>query len=232
MEGTKGILAIETSGRHGSVAILSVSSGGVRSVSQIALSGDERTAQALAPAIQSLLRKSDWAPRNVRLVAVALGPGSFTGLRIGVTTAKAFAYATEAEIVGVNTLEVLATQTGLIDASVWAILDAQRQELFAAKFRASQHVEPRIERQTSIIAREAWLEALRPGDHVIGPPLQQLSEELPAGVQMVSQSAWQPMAHAVGRLAWQKYCNDQRDDVWQLVPQYFRASAAEEKNPV
>ena len=52
-----------------------------------------RSAQTLAPAIATLLDAVEWRPADVELVAVATGPGSFTGLRIGVTTAKAFAYA-------------------------------------------------------------------------------------------------------------------------------------------
>jgi tRNA threonylcarbamoyladenosine biosynthesis protein TsaB len=231
MEGTKAILAIETSGRYGSAAILLADPGGVRCVNQIALTGDERTAQALAPAIQTLLRKSDWSPRSVDLVAVAVGPGSFTGLRIGVTTAKAFAYAAEAEILGVNTLEVLAMQAAVRNASLWAILDAQRQELFAAKFLVDKNGEPQIEREASIIAREAWLTELKPADQVTGPPLNRLGERLPPHVQTTSPTLWQPMAEAVGHLAWEKYRSGRRDDFWQLVPQYYRASAAEEKNP-
>jgi tRNA threonylcarbamoyladenosine biosynthesis protein TsaB len=231
MEGTNAILAIETSGRHGSVATLLADGDGVRSANQIALTGDERTAQALAPAIQTLLRKSDWAPQSVNLVAVTVGPGSFTGLRIGVTTAKAFAYAAEAEILGVNTLEVLAMQAAVRNASLWAILDAQRQELFAAKFLIGKNGERQIERERLIIAREAWLAELKSGDLITGPPLTRFGERLPPHVQTTSPALWQPMAEAVGHLAWEKYCSGQRDDLWQLVPQYYRASAAEEKNP-
>jgi tRNA threonylcarbamoyladenosine biosynthesis protein TsaB len=232
MEASFAILAIETSGRHGSVAILLAAADRVRCLNQIALSDDERTAQSLAPAIQKLLHKSDWSPRTVDLVAVTVGPGSFTGLRIGVTTAKAFAYAAEAELLGVNTLEVLAAQAAANDTSLWAILDAQRQELFAAKFLIPKNGEQRIERETLIISREAWLSELKSGDQVTGPPLNRLGERLPPHVQITPQTLWQPMAEAVGHLAWAKYRAGERDDLWQLVPQYYRASAAEEKNPV
>ena len=134
MDGDRRILAIETSGRHGSVATLCGGVDGSRLIHQIALGGEQRTAQALAPAIQSLLRESDWSPSSVELVAVAVGPGSFTGLRIGVTTAKAFAYAVGAEVIGINTLVALAHQSPALNGPLWAVLDAQRQELFAAKF--------------------------------------------------------------------------------------------------
>ncbi|HEX5471854.1 MAG TPA: tRNA (adenosine(37)-N6)-threonylcarbamoyltransferase complex dimerization subunit type 1 TsaB, partial [Lacipirellulaceae bacterium] len=104
MEHAKRILAIETSGRHGSVATLGGEVGEARLVGQLALTGDQRTAQSLAPAMQQLLAAAQWTPESLDLVAVTVGPGSFTGLRIGVTTAKAFAYAVGADIIRVNTL--------------------------------------------------------------------------------------------------------------------------------
>src|SRR5262245_56901299 len=108
MSGSKRILAIETSGRHGSVATLGGEPAGARLIGQTVLTGEERTAQVLAPAIQQLLIATEWSPKSIDPVAVTVGPGSFTGLRIGVTTAKAIAYAVGADVLGVNTLEPLA----------------------------------------------------------------------------------------------------------------------------
>lgn len=229
MERALRIIAIETSGRHGSVATLSGEPGAAKLIGQITLSGDERTAQALAPALQKLLRDAGWWPDSVDVVAVAVGPGSFTGLRIGVTTAKAFAYAVGADVVGVNTLEALAQQTPPSPAALWTILDAQRQELFAAKFVTPADGQLRADRETTIISQEAWLAELQPGDRVTGPALTRLAEKLPAGVVVIATEFWQPQAEAVGSIAWQAYEKGHRDDVWKLAPNYYRLSAAEEK---
>ncbi len=231
MEDAQRIVAIETSGRSGSVATLLGGADGSRLVGQIVLRGDQRTAQALAPALQLLLKQADWSPQSIELVAVAIGPGSFTGLRIGVTTAKTFAYAVGAEVIGINTLGALAAQAPASAAPLWTILDAQRQELFAAKFLVNDAGRPRAECETFIISQEAWLAGLRPGDRVTGTALGRLAARLPAGVELVPQEFWQPMAAAVGQLAWQAYQTGHRDDVWQLAPKYYRASAAEEKRP-
>jgi tRNA threonylcarbamoyladenosine biosynthesis protein TsaB len=229
MEGAKRIVAIETSGRYGSAATLLGGADGSSLVRQIALSGDQRTAQALAPALQQLLKQADWSPQSIELVAVAVGPGSFTGLRIGVTTAKTFAYAVGAEVIGVNTLQALAAQAPASAAPLWTILDAQRQELFAAKFLIDDAGQLRAECETSIIAQDAWLAGLRPGDRVTGTALGRLAARLPAGIEVMPQEFWQPMAEAVGQVAWTAYQTGQRDDLWQLTPNYYRASAAEEK---
>ncbi len=123
MQQAKRIVAIETSGRLGSVAALLGETNDARLVGQIVLTGDQRTAQSLAPALHDLLAAADWSPKDVELVAVGVGPGSFTGLRIGVTTAKTFAYAVGAEVVGANTLVALAAQASNSTSPLWVILD-------------------------------------------------------------------------------------------------------------
>jgi len=229
MPHAKRILAIETSGRHGSVAALVGEAQAAKPIGQIVLTPDQRTAQALAPALQKLLAAADWSPKDIELVAVAVGPGSFTGLRIGVTTAKAFAYAVEAEVIGVNTLCALAAQAPPSEAPVWTITDAQRQELFAAKFAVGENLDIRVERDATIIPQDRWLAELRLGDRVIGTALKRLASRLPADIKSLPEEYWQPMAIAVGQVAWQAYQAGQRDDVWKLAPNYYRLSAAEEK---
>ncbi len=223
------IIAIETSGRYGSVAALLGEADGATPLREIALGGDQRTAQSFAPALKELLTQIDWSPQSVDLVAVAVGPGSFTGLRIGVTTAKAFAYATDAEVIGVDSLTVIAAQAPSSDSPLWTILDAQRQELFAAQFAAGVDGLPSANFETAIVTRDVWLGRLQPGERVSGPPLRTLQSQLPTGVNAVLEELWQPMASTIGQVGWRAYESGQRDDVWKLAPHYYRASAAEEK---
>jgi tRNA threonylcarbamoyladenosine biosynthesis protein TsaB len=150
-------------------------------------------------------------------------------LRIGVTTAKAFCYGVNAAIIGVNTLDVLAGQATQTTSPLWTIMDAQRQELFAAKFESSDTQGRVIATATHIIPQDEWLARLEPGERVTGPPLRQLALRLPAGVVPVPQEEWEPAAASVGQLAWQLYQTGRRDDLWKLSPEYYRPSAAEEK---
>ncbi|HBO44409.1 MAG TPA: tRNA (adenosine(37)-N6)-threonylcarbamoyltransferase complex dimerization subunit type 1 TsaB, partial [Planctomycetaceae bacterium] len=87
------VLAIETTERVGTVAL----SEGDRLVVQRSLDAGQRSAQSLAPAVVQTLADAGWKPEDVELVAVTVGPGSFTGLRVGVTTAKTFAYGVGAQ---------------------------------------------------------------------------------------------------------------------------------------
>jgi tRNA threonylcarbamoyladenosine biosynthesis protein TsaB len=223
------ILAIESSGREGSVALLEGRQQEVRLVELAVLGGYQRTAQALAPAIRDLLSRAGWPPTSITLVSVTVGPGSFTGLRIGVTTAKTFAYAVSADIVGVNTHDVLAAQAPASAAPLWTILDAQRQELFVARYTLDTNGEPSRTVDSTVIPQDEWLSRLQSGDQVIGPALKRLAARLPRNVVALPQATWMPMAETVGRVAWRQYQAGCRDDVWKLTPEYYRPSAAEEK---
>jgi tRNA threonylcarbamoyladenosine biosynthesis protein TsaB len=223
------VLAIETSGRSGSIALLEGTDDGGRPAGETLLAGPERTAKVLAPAIRDLLTTVGWPPGSIELVAVVVGPGSFTGLRIGVTTAKALAYAVGAKVVAVNTLSVLAAQAPADSGPLWAVLDAQRQELFAARFTDFDAELPQTIDGTQILTNDDWLAQLRPGDRVTGPALGRLAKQLRAGVVAVEETLWQPTASVAGRVGWAMYRRGQQQDVWTLAPEYYRPSAAEEK---
>jgi hypothetical protein len=108
-------------------------------------------------------------------------------------------------------------------------MDAQRQELFVARFHLTGAGRREFDRETQIIAEADWLARLQPFDEATGPALRQLAPRLPVDVHSVSEEYWHPTAAAVGSLAWRRFTAGQRDDVWKLVPRYYRPSAAEEK---
>jgi len=245
------ILAIETSGLAGSVALLE--SG--RVLAEAPLDPARRSAQTLAPAIDRLLRDQQMAPQQVGLVAVTVGPGSFTGLRVGVTTAKTFAYAVRAQVQGVSTLEVIGLQAAewllaeppaeplAMEAAgppaaagreVHSLLDALRGELFVGRFRidalagAAARALLRMA-DDELLAIDTWLAQLPAGAVVCGPGVQRVAGRLPAGVITAPEATWEPRAATVGRVAWRDYENGRRDDLWKLAPAYLRPSYAEEK---
>ena len=219
------ILAIETVGRTGSIALAE----NERLVVQHVLSSEQRMTQNLAPGIRDLLAANGWQPGEVELVAVAIGPGSFTGLRCGVTTAKVLAYATGADVVGIDALAALAQQAPEDCQQLETVLDAQRKQLFAATHGRDEDGLMQLRGATEIVDAEAWLASLKPGQVVAGPVLDKLKPRLPEGVVALPEQYWHPRAAGVAALAWRRYQAGQRDDVWQLVPDYVRPSAAEEK---
>jgi tRNA threonylcarbamoyladenosine biosynthesis protein TsaB len=220
------ILSLETSLRQGSVAALVGNSDGAALDQELLLPASERSARVLLPTMHELLATCGWAPSEIELVCVTTGPGSFTGLRIGVTAAKTLAFAIGAQLVGVHTLAALAASVPNRTGRVWAILDAQRQELFAASFDGQERT---TEPVTRILGIDSWLSLLREGDSVVGPPLAQLNSRLPTGVSAIDPSLWQPQASVVGQLGYKAFQAGELVDPIQLVPNYYRKSAAEEK---
>lgn len=221
------ILALETSGARGSVAALT----DCKLLAAFQLNPAQRGAQALAPALSKVLVQSGWKPRDVQLVAVAIGPGSFTALRVGVATAKTFAYAVDAEVLAVNALEAIAAQ--LAEATtgdtIAAAIDAQRGDIYASIFRRRAPFDLECIEPAAIHPADEWTANLAVQTVVGGPALEALAARLPAGVCLAPRDAWLPTAATVGRLAALKYAAGQRDDLWRLVPLYLRKSAAEEK---
>ncbi len=223
------ILALESSLKIGSLATLSVERDCLNVLHELTLPSDQRSAQSLLPMLSKTLSASAWQPSDVDLICVTTGPGSFTGLRIGVTAAKMLAYTTGADLVGVHTLTTLAAGAPAGEGRLWAVLDAQRQELFATCFAGA--IDPKsIEvPETSITPIADWLKQLRPGDRVVGPPVEKLAERLPAGVIATEQKYCTPSAAVVGRLGWAAQVRGKTMKPMQLTPHYFRRSAAEEK---
>ncbi len=155
----------------------------------------------------------------IGLVAVALGPGSFTGLRIGVTAAKMAAFVAGTPIVGVNTLDALAEQADPAAGPIWAVLDAHRGEWFAAHYAGAVAGGVEVLSDAHLVAR------LKPGDRLIGASLDRLAELLPEGVVAVDS---EPQAETIGRIGWRLAAAGTTHDVFALAPNYYRKSAAEE----
>lgn len=224
------LLAIETSGRTASVALVVYRDQLAHTLAERQLDSSARTAQALVPAIQGLLQSAGLTPGQLAAVAVASGPGSFTGLRIGVTAAKTLAYATGAKLVGVNTLDVLARQgTTPTAGRIWAVLDAQRGDVFAACYAPDDLATLGQRDRTTLASADEWLEQLASGDLVVGPVADRYGDRLPEGVALADSSAHVPQAAAVGQLGWDLLARGLDCDAFALVPKYHRLSAAEEK---
>jgi tRNA threonylcarbamoyladenosine biosynthesis protein TsaB len=228
------ILALETSSQAGSVALLDSGAAGAdcdNVLSQRVLPDDCRSAQTLIPTIGNVLAEAGKRPADVGLVSVTVGPGSFTGLRIGATAAKTFAYSIGCECLGIDTLEVIAAQVPVSarqSGEVHAVLDAQRKELFLARFRWEGGELWRLT-DDCIVSASEWLLRLQPGFVVSGTGVNRLIDRLPAGVVAVDPAFRTPQAATVGRVAWRHYQHGRRDDLWKLAPKYLRPSAAEEK---
>ena len=125
-------LAFETSAKAASVALMD----NRRLLGESYQNTGLTHSQTLMVMAEDLLKTCGYTPKQVQAVAVAAGPGSFTGIRIGVAAAKGFAWGAELPCYGVSTLEAMARSLGIYDGYVMPVMDARRSQVYNALFLA------------------------------------------------------------------------------------------------
>lgn len=229
MAGSLLILAIETATGCGSV---SLTRGGIRGGRLLA----EATAQPELTHSRRLLGSVDWIMKAAGVhwsdldgVAVSLGPGSFTGLRIGMAAGKGIVLAAGVPFVGVNTLDALALSCPIIDRPLWCLLDARKQELYAACYQPGKDGRPRRTSGAEVIRPEQLKEKIQVPALLAGPGVEEYYALFAAmeGVQLVPAALSSPVAARIGFLAAEKLAAGKTMDPVTAAPVYVRASEAE-----
>jgi len=219
-------LAIETSGRVGSVAL--VEDGAV---------ADEREfphglkhAAGILTIIDSMIRDRAWTPRDLDELYVSAGPGSFTGLRIGITLAKTMALATGVKLVAVPSVRVLVENAPPEATNVIIVLDAKRDQIFTARFERKtdgwHEREPaKLDSLSSMLERSP-----RPV-YLLGEGIPYHEKFIPKqpDVIVASPETWKARASVVARIGSEMANHGEFADPFKLTPIYIRKAEAEEK---
>lgn len=220
----KHILALETTARVGGVALLAES----EVLREIPLDDGLRHGVALMPAAQELLREAGIAPTELAAVAVDVGPGSYTGTRIGVMSAKTLAFGAGVPLIGVGSLQALALDAIDLAAHVVPVLTARKGEAYAGVYTAAEAgaARPRNEVPDRALTPEACAAlAEGAGYVVVGDAVRDDTEFFLAhcadGTELCLDFA-APGAGAVGRIAHEKLLAGQLDDPRTLQPTYLR----------
>ncbi len=130
--------------------------------------GFTRHSSELVPMLERLFKESKLIPSDLGCIVVGLGPGSFTGLRVGVTTAKTMAYILKTKLVGVSSLEAMALRSDTHNASIPVCLDARRANVYGALYQKKSNgslktlIKPTLFLKETFfkkIGREVWTTA-------------------------------------------------------------------------
>jgi tRNA threonylcarbamoyladenosine biosynthesis protein TsaB len=218
------VLGIETAGPLGSVALLR--SG--HPVRELTFGASRRLGAELAPTIQDLLEAEGLGPTTPPdLVVVDTGPGSYTGLRIGLAAAKGLAFAWGRPLVGVPTSDALGAQAceGQRATRVLCALDAARGEIYASLYECVGESLRLIE-PGALFAPQALSERLKSPTLVVGDAASSLANK-ERGI-VASELTW-PTASRVALVGQQRYMAGARDNALDMCPIYYRPNEAEEQ---
>jgi tRNA threonylcarbamoyladenosine biosynthesis protein TsaB len=220
------LLIVETSCAVGQVALAE----GPRLLGAHRLDESRRHARDLTPAVRDLLAAQGWRPRDLHGVVVSRGPGSYTGLRVGIMSAKALAYATGCALLAVDTFAAIARQAPDEALSLHVLADAQQNKIYLQWFRREApgaEFTPAL--PLAIHPVDEWLPCLAAGTWVSGPGLRKHESRLPQDVRVVEPGRREPQPESLLHLGLERYLRGERDDVFGVEPLYLRPSSAEEQ---
>jgi tRNA threonylcarbamoyladenosine biosynthesis protein TsaB len=225
------LLALDTCDSRGSVAVLR--DGDVLEI--VRHESAEDYSSWLLPAVQKVLNGAGLAMEMVDAYAVASGPGSFTGLRVGLTTVKAWSEVYGRPIAAVSRLEALAAQAEGVSNAVAAFVDAHREQVFGALYRRKGERLERVEDEMVVAPGEfvEWVSERSGADRVawVSPDPERIihqrnwGEREKAGENVQIVSAF--LAPIIGRIGYKKLVDNRITDALALDANYVRRSDAE-----
>ena len=214
------LLAIETSTRQLGVAVLD----GERLMSSYELLAEYPHAVELPDAVTRVLKAAHTTLEALEAIVVDIGPGSFTGLRIGLAFVKALAFATKKAVIGVPSLDVLAAGVPFSPHLVCPILDAKQKNVYAALYRLETGT-PIKQHDYSLGSIDAVLSLIKEPTVFLGDGCALYRERIVQRVgdhaQFAAPELWLPRAATLARLGRERLAQGHRDDPSRLVPLYL-----------
>lgn len=222
------ILGIDTSTMVASVAVIEDN----QLVCEYTINTKKTHSQKLMPMIENMLKESDLNINDIDLIGICVGPGSFTGLRIGMATAKAIAHVNNIPIVGVTSLEMLAANMNLCDKKICSILDAQRNQVYTAKF---EYIGNRLVQinDTDVLEIDKLINEISSSEDdyiLIGEAVYKYEEKLKdiENISIPSPSHNMTKASSLCSIALEKYNQGENiESCYTINPMYIRKSQAE-----
>jgi tRNA threonylcarbamoyladenosine biosynthesis protein TsaB len=218
------ILALETSGRYGSVAAAQ----GANLLAEKPFSDKMRHSAEVFPVMQEFLEQFDKTPADVAEIYISSGPGSFTGLRIAVTIAKIMHLTLGCKIVAVDSLDVVAQNACETDR-VGVIVDAKRGQFFCAAYERYNSSWNKV-LEDNILSPAEFLDQVAKPITLIGEGLVYYKGRFVADqVTFADEELWRPRASGVHKIGYERALRNEYTDVAKLLPNYIRRPDAKVK---
>ncbi|MBI5682370.1 MAG: tRNA (adenosine(37)-N6)-threonylcarbamoyltransferase complex dimerization subunit type 1 TsaB [Deltaproteobacteria bacterium] len=222
------ILAIDTGMPSGSIAILEDDS----LIAECMPCAEKTHAEKLLPSIDSILKSSGIRLNDIDCFAVTIGPGSFTGLRIGISTVKGFAWCLKKPVVGVSTLKTLAMNILHSDKLICPILDARKEEIYAGIYKREEETLT-AEKDDCVIKPCELVKHLNRQTIFLGGGIKiygdVIKSELGDNAVFAPHDLWHIRASNIAKLALREVEKGNIQSPETIVPYYIRRSEAETK---
>lgn len=190
-----------------------------------------RHAETLTPAIEFICRQARVELTEIGVVAVGLGPGMFTGLRVGIATAKAIAQALRVPMIGISSLDLLAFPARFSSRLIAAVIDARRGELFSALYRQVPGGIQRLTGPQVCTPSDLASDLLATGEEVLllGDGAIRYADHFEGltNVEFLEQGLAYPSARSLVQLAHAQALREEWVQPWELAPLYLRKPDAE-----
>lgn len=219
------ILAIDTSTSVCSLALYN----GKQILASFTINSGLSHSEKMMPLLLGLLQSSDVDKKDIEGVAVSIGPGSFTGLRIGLAAAKTLAYAFKIPIVGVLTHEVLAYNVPLEDIYLSPLIDAQKGRVYQVIYCWRGNTLQVVETIKIREYKEAIDELSRLEKHclILGDWDEKYDSLLANNVCLAAKNILKPNASSLALASYGRFVNGDVEDVFSIQPYYLKKSEAE-----
>ena len=210
------ILNIETSTKNCSVSI--AQNGENIAIKEMANEGYSH-AEFLHVFIEKLLKENGLKTKDLHAIAVSQGPGSYTGLRIGVSAAKGLCFAVDIPLIAVETLTVLAHQVQIQNGLIIPMIDARRMEVYSAIFNSKLEKTRSVEAQ---ILDETTFSELNETIYILGDCQEKIKTVLSDKKFVFLEDNIFPSAKEMSALSFEKYKNNDFVDVAYFEPYYLK----------
>jgi tRNA threonylcarbamoyladenosine biosynthesis protein TsaB len=217
------LLAIDTATREASIALYTAD--GVQA--EITWRSRENHTVELTTQILHLLDLGKARKDDVKAIGVALGPGSFTGLRVGMSVAKGWAFGAQIPLLAIPTLDAIAHANAHVSLPMWAVLNAGRKRFTVAAYtvhdgtanRSSDYALVDAKGFIELVSRSSDARAFFCGD-IDATLARELSEQLGAHAVIASPASNVRRAGFIAELAWARFLRGESDDVSSIAPLY------------
>jgi len=191
-----------------------------------------RLSSLLAKTLKRILDSLGWQASDIDYFACGLGPGSFTGMRVGVATIKGLAWSLHKPIIGISTLDILARNIKAVDAKVVPMVDAKRNLIYCSVYKTEGSIQKRITPYL-LLTKAQFLKKMSARSIIFGDALPLYKEDILRNIKNViilDRDYWYPRGHNIIELALEKIKQKKLSNSFKIKPIYLYPKECQIKN--